>query len=113
MVVCNLRRPIVLSRGISARRGGSIAIEVKSGHKEYIKQQQEHICFQTKGHEVADASCVMVSRDVHELNTDSEKDLRDSVSDVGSRVIAMLPRKDEIDKICVQFILGKDVVEVD
>lgn len=109
-VVSNLRVPIILGRGQGngAPKGGSIAIEVKSGQSTYINQQKEHLIFQASGHQFCDASCVICSRDIHDMSQNSEQSLRENLHEAGSPILAMLPYKDDMDKVCLDFIFGRN-----
>lgn len=107
LVVTGLRSPVILGKGegMSAPASGSIAIEVKCGHAQYLKQQTEHMVFQAGGHRAADASVTVCTRDIKDLPAEEQKELRGKLREAGSPLIGMLPRKDDLDEAC------KDVLE--
>lgn len=106
ILVTDLRVPVILGRGegMGAPVGGSMAFEVKCGKAEYIYSQKDHMVFQAEGHKQADAQCTLCSRDIHDLPPEKEKELRDSLREAGSPIVGMLPRKNEIDQSCLDFI---------
>ena len=106
LLVTDLRVPVILGRGegIGAPVGGSIAFEVKCGKAEYLYSQKDHMVFQAEGHKQADAQCTLCSRDIHDLSPEKEKELRDAMREAGSPLVGMLPRKNEIDQSCLDFI---------
>ncbi|MFR7418632.1 hypothetical protein [uncultured Megasphaera sp.] len=109
MIVYGLTHPLVLGRGegMGAREGGSLAVEVKSGHSSYLYQQLTHMQDQAFGHQHCDASCVICTRDIHDLSPEKENELREKLREAGSPMIGMLPRKDELDNRCINFVKGK------
>lgn len=109
MIVYGLTNPLVLGRGegMGAREGGSLAVEVKSGHSSYLYQQLSHMQDQAFGHQNCDASCVICTRDIHDLSTEKENELREKLREVGSPMIGMLPKKDDLDSRCINFVKGK------
>jgi hypothetical protein len=109
MIVYGLTNPIVLGRGegMGAREGGSLAVEVKSGHSSYLYQQLSHMQDQALGHQNCDASCVICTRDIHDLSYEKETELREKLREAGSPMIGMLPRKDDLDGMCINFVKGK------
>lgn len=109
MIVYGLTNPIVLGRGegMGAREGGSLAVEVKSGHSAYLYQQLSHMQDQAFGHQGCDASCVICTRDIHDLSPEKENELREKLREAGSPMIGMLPRKDDLDLRCINFVKGK------
>jgi hypothetical protein len=106
LVVSDLRVPVILGRGdgMGVPVGGSMAFEVKCGKAEYLYAQMEHMAFQAAGHQSANASCTICSRDIHDLPPEKERSLRDSQHSAGSPLVGMLPRKNEIDQTCLKFI---------
>lgn len=106
LLVTGLRAPVILGRGegMGAPVGGSMAFEVKCGKADYIYSQKDHMVFQAEGHKQADAQCTLCSRDIHDLSPEKEKELRDTLREAGSPMIGMLPRKNEIDQSCLEFI---------
>lgn len=109
MIVYGLTNPLVLGRGegMGAREGGSLAVEVKSGHSAYLYQQLNHMQNQAFGHQECDASCVICTRDIHDLSSEKENELREKIRIAGSPMIGMLPRKDDLDRLCIKFVKGK------
>lgn len=109
MVVYGLTHPIILGRGegMGARDGGSFAVEVKSGQASYLYQQINHMELQAYGHQGYDASCVICTRDIHDLSAEKENELRTKLREAGSPIIGMLPRKEELDQRCINFVKGK------
>ncbi len=106
LLVTGLRVPVILGRGdgMGAPVGGSMAFEVKCGKAEYLYSQKDHMIFQAEGHKQADAQCTLCSRDIHDLQAEKQKELRDALREAGSPMVGMLPRKNEIDKSCLDFI---------
>jgi len=106
LIIGNLKVPVILGRGegMSAPAGGSIAIEVKCGKASYLYSQKDHMIFQSGGHQHADASMTVCTRDVKDLPRDQEQELRDDLRNAGSPLIGMLPTKDEIDKACWDLV---------
>lgn len=114
LVLENLKSPVIIGRGdkMSSPAGGSMAIEVKCGRPSYLLSQKDHMVFQAGGHQKASASMTICSRDIKELSPEQEKELRDKLREAGSPLVGMLPKKDEIDKICWEAVLGnKEDVE--
>ena len=109
MIVYGLTNPLILGRGdgMGAREGGSLAVEVKSGHSSYLYQQLSHMQDQAYGHKSCDASCVICTRDIHDLSPEKENELREKLRAAGSPMIGMLPRKDDLDNRCINFVKGK------
>lgn len=106
LLVTNLRVPVILGRGdgMGAPVGGSMAFEVKCGKAEYLYSQKDHMTFQAEGHKEANAQCTLCSRDIHDLPEEKQKRLRDALREAGSPMVGMLPRKNEIDQSCLDFI---------
>lgn len=106
MAMENLRLPMVFGRGegMGAREGGNVAIEVKTGQTAYLKAQKEHIATQVSAHKAYDVSLVICTRDIHDMNCNQEKNLRDDVRDADSRLLGMLPHKARIDGVVWNFL---------
>jgi chemotaxis protein histidine kinase CheA len=106
LLVTDLRVPVILGRGegMGAPVGGSMAFEVKCGKADYLFSQRDHMVFQAEGHKQADAQCTLCSRDIHDLPPEKEKVLRDTLREAGSPLVGMLPRKNETDQSCLDFI---------
>ena len=108
LIIRNLKQPVILHKGygMGAREGNDLAIEVKSGNKDYIFSQKEHMIFQSKGHKNSKISCTITTRDIKDLSEKKELVIRNALKDAGSPIIGMLPAKSEIDEICIKFVLG-------
>jgi hypothetical protein len=106
LFVSGLKVPVILGRGerMSAPVGGSLAVEVKCGRPDYLYQQKDHLLFQAEGHKAANASMSLCSRDIKDLSEEKETELRDALRSAGSAMVGMLPKKNEIDQSCLQFI---------
>ena len=106
LLVTDLRVPVILGRGdgMGASAGGSMAFEVKCGKAEYLFSQKDHMVFQAQGHKQANAQCTLCSRDIQELSPEKMKELREILRGAGSPLVGMLPRKNEIDQSCLEFI---------
>jgi hypothetical protein len=106
LLVTELQVPVILGRGegMGVPVGGSMAFEVKCGKAEYLYSQKDHMIFQAEGHKQADAQCTICSRDIHDLPAEKQKELRDTLREAGSPMVGMLPRKNEIDQSCLDFI---------
>ena len=106
LLITGLRVPVIIGRGPNmwAPVGGSLAVEVKCGKADYLYAEKDHMVFQALGHKQADARFTLVSRDIHDLPPEKEKELRDALREAGSPIVAMLPYKKEIDQSCLDFI---------
>ena len=109
MILYGLKKTLILGRGegMAAPAGGNLGIEVKSGKKEYIFEQLSHMEKQAKGHSQCDISCTVCSRDIKDLSPEKEQLLRSRLSEAGSPILGMLPRKSELDKDCIEFVKAK------
>jgi hypothetical protein len=98
------RQPVVLGRGLGVPEGGNLALEVKTGQPRYLAREIPHIANkQVQGHlQVGDQSLVVMSRDVHSLTT--ERSARDAVGAAGSRIMALLPKKETMDQALMRVI---------
>ena len=107
MTLYGLKNPLILGRGenMGAREGGSLAIEVKSGGKQYLLTQLEHLVKQAQGHQTHTLSCVVCTRDIKDLSTEQEERLRTALRDAGSPIYGMLPRKEALDSRCISFVM--------
>jgi chemotaxis protein histidine kinase CheA len=112
LIVTDLRVPVILGRGdgMAAPVGGSMAFEVKCGKADYLYSEKGHMVFQAEGHKQADAQCTLCSRDIHDLPPEKEKQLRETLHEAGSPLVGMLPRKNEIDESCIDFIRSGEEV---
>jgi len=110
LIIKDMKVPVILGRGegMGAPAGGSIAIEVKCGRASYLYSQKEHMVFQSGGHQRANASMTICSRDIKELTPEQEEELREALRNAGSPLIGMLPTKDEIDKVCWEMVTGSN-----
>lgn len=106
LLITDLRVPVILGRGkgMGSPVGGSMAFEVKCGKAQYLYAQKDHMVFQAEGHKQADAQCTLCSRDVQDLSPQKQKELRDALRQAGSPMVGMLPRKNDIDQSCLDFI---------
>ncbi|EPB0854879.1 hypothetical protein ACRARS_001741 [Yersinia enterocolitica] len=111
LIIDDLKVPVILGRGqgMGAPAGGSIAIEVKCGRAGYLYAQKEHMVFQSGGHQDANASITICSRDIKELEPEKVAELREALRAAGSPLIGMLPMKDEIDKTCWELVVDDNV----
>lgn len=109
LLVYGLTNPVILGRGegMGAREGGSLGIEVKSGHGAYLYAQLEHMEKQAIGHSGCDASCVICTRDIKDISPQRQEELRNRLKAAGSPIVGMLPRKDDLDAACIGFVKGK------
>lgn len=109
MLLHGLKQPLILGKGegMGAREGGSLGIEVKTGHKEYIYSQLSHLEKQAQGHKYCDVSCTVCSRDIKDLSPERETFLREKVKEAGSPMMGMLPYKDDLDRECIEFVKSK------
>ena len=112
LLVSNLKIPVVLGRGkgMMVPKGGTLAIEVKAGSSAYIKGQEEHLLFQVTGHSDANASCVICTRNIKDIADESQKELREGIAEAGSRMLGMLPPKEELNHSCLIFVYGKEYI---
>ena len=111
LMVSNVKTPIVLGhgKGLGAPVGGSVAIEVKTGGKDYLYTQLPHMVFQAGGHQKASASMTVCSRDIKNLSPEKEQELRDALKNAGSPILGMLPSKDELDGAVLRLVTQKEV----
>jgi hypothetical protein len=109
IVISDLKEPVILGKGqgMAAPKGGSIAIEIKTGHKKYLKSEKEHMERQAEGHAKADASVVLCSRNIKDLSPEDQAELRAALKAANSPILAMLPEKDEIDQELWKIIQGE------
>lgn len=105
-VLKDLKVPLIFGRGEGSgvREGGDIAIEVKSGSPNYLKSQLEHIKTQAQGHANYNASWVICTRDIKNLEENFQTEYRREITSAGSPPIGMLPYKSEIDAACMKFV---------
>jgi hypothetical protein len=110
LIIEDIKVPVILGRGegMSASAGGSIAIEVKCGRAAYLYSQKDHMVFQSGGHQGANASMTVCTRDIKDLTSEQEAELREALRNTGSPLIGMLPTKDEIDKSCWEMVSGSN-----
>jgi hypothetical protein len=111
LLIEDLKVPVIIGRGkgMSAFVGGSIAIEVKCGRASYLYSEKDHMVFQSGGHQEADASMTICSRDIKDLTPEQEKELREALRNAGSPLLGVLPAKDEIDKACWEMVTGTNM----
>lgn len=108
LFVEGLKVPVVLGKGAGryAPQGGSIGIEVKCGHPEYLYSQKEHLLFQSGGHKSANAALTLCSADIQDLPEEKQQELREELAKAGSPVLGMLPKKDDMDEACWAYVNG-------
>ena len=106
LMCSNVKSPVILGhgKGLGSPVGGSIAIEVKTGGKDYLYRQLPHMVFQAGGHQKASASMTVCSRDIKDLSPEKEQELRDALKDAGSPILGMLPSKDELDGAVLRLV---------
>lgn len=111
LLIEDLKVPVILGRGkgMSASVGGSIAIEVKCGRASYLYSEKDHMVFQSGGHQEADTSMTICSRDIKDLTPEQEKELRKALRNAGSPLLGVLPAKDAIDKACWEIVTGTNM----
>lgn len=109
MILHGLKQPLILGKGegMGAREGGTLGIEVKAGHKNYIYSQISHLEKQAQGHKMCDVSCTVCTRDIKNLSLDREANVREKVRNAGSPMLGMLPYKDDLDRDCIDFVRSK------
>lgn len=109
MILYGLKEPLILGRGegMGGKKGGSLAIEVKSGRAEYIYSQVAHMEIQAKGHKSCDISCTVCTRDINDLCPEQKEEVKDRLKAAGSPILGMLPRKSELDARCIRFVKAK------
>ena len=104
LVFEGMKQPTVFGKGqgMMAPKGGSVAIEVKSGQDEYLLAQKPHLDRQVQGHRDYDVSLILCTRDIKDLS--AEQEYRGDIKESGSHIIGMLPRKDEINDVVWRFL---------
>ena len=109
-ILQDLKVPMIFGKGegMGVREKGSIGIEVKTGQENYFWRQREHLEQQAKGHVHCDASWTICSRDVQELEADKQRTLRSDIRNAGSPIIGVLPKKEDLDKACLNFVFGEN-----
>ncbi|WP_406042461.1 hypothetical protein [Succinimonas sp.] len=109
MILYGLKEPLILGRGegMGGKKGGSLAIEVKSGKAEYIYSQIAHMENQAKGHASCDISCTVCTRDINDLSPEQKEEVKNCLKAAGSPILGMLPRKSELDTRCIRFVKAK------
>lgn len=106
LILKGLKEPLILGKGqgMYAPKGGSLALEIKCGCKEYLAQQMEHMVFQAGGHQQCDASFTLTTRDILNLSEEKQQEMRDALQHAGSPIIGMLPNKAEMDDTCMKLV---------
>lgn len=107
MILYELKAPLILGRGegMGTREGSNLAIEVKSGNKDYLYSQLAHMEKQAQGHKDCEISCTVCTRDIKDLSIEKEEELRTRMRLAGSPILGMLPRKKELDDECIKFVI--------
>ena len=108
LVLEKAKVPLIFGRGkgMGLREGGSAAVEVKTGSQKYLRSQKEHIIFQAQGHQEYDVSVTICARNIKDMPTDVETEMREEVKEAGSVLLGMLPTKAELDESCLDFVFG-------
>ena len=93
LILKDLNVPIILGKGegMGAREGSDLAIEVKTGKSTYLYAQKEHMQFQSLGHLDSKLSCTICSKDIKNLGSEKEEELRKEMKNSGSPLFGMLP----------------------
>ena len=106
-ILRDIKVPVVVGRGEgrAAGIGESVAGEVKCGRAAYIYREKDHMVTQSFGHKRAEASLTICSRDVKDLLIHEEEELRAALSQAGSSLVGMLPRKEEFDRACWEAVI--------
>jgi hypothetical protein len=102
ILITDIKKPLILGKGKCKhlKKGSTLAIEIKTGSKEYLRSQKEHLKFQTDAHKkTADMSVIITSKDIYDLK--DEEEFREIFKQECSHIIAMLPRKSEIDQYII------------
>jgi len=86
-------------------KNGSLRAEVKTGQAAYLDSQVEHMKTQAQGHQAADASITITSKDV--VSVKNESLLRTEMKEAGSPVYKFLPEKAAYDKAVIDLVLKK------
>ncbi|MDR1836452.1 MAG: hypothetical protein LBQ89_02230 [Treponema sp.] len=107
-IISNLKVPVVLEEGEEAvaPKGGSIAIEIKTGRKKLLNSREEYMEYRAKAD--PDASIVLCIRDIKDLSPDETAELRAALKAADSPILAILPDKDLIDEALWKIIVGGD-----
>ena len=89
------------------QRGESLALEVKSGLARYLSSQyNHHLKVQAEGHREFTAHFTIVSRDFENLSPEKQAEIKDGMWQANSPIRKVLPPKEEIDRLCINYILG-------
>lgn len=110
LILKDLKVPIILGKGegMGTREGSDLAIEVKTGKSTYLYAQKEHMQFQSLGHLDSKLSCTICSKDIKNLGSEKKEELRKVMKNSGSPLFGMLPYKEDLDKVCIDFVFGED-----
>ena len=110
LIMYDTKVPLILGKGegMGVREHRNIAIEVKAGQSSYILSQREHLTKQAQGHAQCDASWTICTRDVQNIEAGKQRDLRSAVGEAGSPIVGCLPRKDELDAVCLACVFGDE-----
>jgi len=106
VVLRDLKANWLIGRGPTgyAKKGSDVGLEFKLGQDGYIYSQKDHLKTQVGGHAKEGASLVIVSRDIHDLPREKSRELRDTMYQNRSYVLALLPRKEQIDQLCWDLV---------
>lgn len=108
LIMYDTKVPLILGKGegMGVRENRNIAIEVKAGQSSYILSQREHLTKQAQGHVQCDAGWTICTRDVQNIESVKQRELRSVVGEAGSPIVGYLPHKDELDAVCLDFVFG-------
>jgi hypothetical protein len=86
------------------RPGGTLAVEIKTGQLNYIRQQIDagHVLRQAELHKSADISLVILSKDFKK--TTAEDDFRAALKKANTEALALLPTKNILDELCINLV---------
>lgn len=107
-ILHDLKVPLIVGKGegMGVRENRSIGIEVKTGQPNYFWRQREHLETQAQGHVQCDASWTICTRDVSNLESSKQQELRSAIREAGSPIVGVLPYKAELDDACINFVFG-------
>ena len=105
-MVKNALKPYGRGKGMGVCENGSITVEVKTGQLGYISNQREHLQVQAQWHAAQDASWVICTWDIRDIEESKQKELRTTVKEAGSTIVDCLPYKAELDIAYINFVFG-------
>ena len=104
----DLRLPVILGRGTGrlVSAGANLRVEVKARRKEAFAAELAHLRAQLSARGPGVHVLGIVTRDLHDLGEEGEAIIRDGVD--GAAILAVLPRKQELDAACWQFVCAEE-----